>query len=75
MPMDIDIDHYLIEYRVKISQSEWLQVTVNPPVTSYEITGLSPSTTYEVRIFAVSTDDVSSVAADAITITTSGSYI
>ena len=71
MPMDIDIDHYLIEYRVKIT-SEWVQVRVNPSMTSYEITGLSPSTTYEVRIFAVSTDDVYSVAANAITITTVG---
>ena len=72
--MDIDISHYRIEYRRKIDQSEWTQKTVDATLTSYEIIGLSPSTTYEVRIFAISTEGVSSVAADAISITTEGSY-
>ena len=70
MPMDIDIDHYRIEYRVKVDQSDWLAVMVNDTLTSYEIMGLSPMTTYEVRIFAISTEGVSSVAADAISIAT-----
>ena len=72
--MDIDIDHYRIEYRVKVDQSEWVAVMVNGTLTSYEIMGLSPSTTYEVRIFAISTEGVSSVVADAVSITTEGSY-
>ena len=71
--MNIDIDHYRIEYRVKVNQSEWVVVMVDGTMTHYEITGLSPSTTYEVRIFAISTEGVSSVAADAISITTEGS--
>ena len=70
MPMDIDIDHYQIEYRVKVDQSDWVAVMVNGTLTSYEIMGLSPLTTYEVRIFAISTEGVSSVAADAISIAT-----
>ena len=49
--MDIDIDHYRIEYRVKVNQSEWVAIMVDGTLTSYEIIGLSPSTTYEVRIF------------------------
>ena len=69
--MDIDISHYQIEYKRKID-SEWAQRTVDATLTSYEITNLSPSTTYEVRIFAISTEGVSSVAADAINITTEG---
>ena len=73
-PMDIDISHYWIEYRRKIDQSEWTQKMVNATLTSYEIIGLSPSTTYEVRIFAISTEGVSSVVADAVSITTEGSY-
>ena len=72
MPMDIDIDHYRIEYRVKVDQSEWVAVMVDGTLTSYKIMGLSPSTTYEVRIFAISTKGVSSVAADAVSITTEG---
>ena len=70
--MDIDIDHYRIEYRVKVFQPEWVSIMVNGTMTSYEIMGLSPSTTYEVRIFAISTEGVSSVAADALSITTRG---
>ena len=70
--MDIDIDHYQIEYRVKVFQPEWVSIMVNGTMTSYEIMGLSPSTTYEVRIFAISTEGVSSVAADALSITTRG---
>ena len=73
MPMDIDIDHYRIEYRVKVDQSDWVAIMVNATLTSYDIIGLSPLTTYEVRIFAISTEGVSSVAADAISITTKGS--
>ena len=72
MPMNIDIDHYRIEYRVKVDQSDWLAVMVDGSLTSYEIMGLSPLTTYEVRIFAISTEGVSSVPADAISITTEG---
>ena len=74
MPMDIDIDHYRIEYRVKVNQSEWVAVMVDGTLTSYDIMGLSPSTTYEVRIFAISTEGVSSVVTDAVSITTKGSY-
>ena len=74
-PMDIDIDHYRIEYRVKVDQSEWMSVMVDGTLTSYEIMGLSPLTTYEVRIFAISTEGVSSVAADAVTINTRGTYV
>ena len=73
-PMDIDIASYRIEYRVKVNQSEWTVVIVNPPVTSHVITGLSPLTTYEVRVFAISVDDVTSVAADPLSVTTGGSY-
>ena len=69
--MDIDISHYRIEYKLKID-SEWTQRTVDATLTSYEIMDLSPSTTYEVRIFAISTEEVSSVAADAVSITTEG---
>ena len=72
MPVDINIDHYQIEYRVKVDQSDWVAVMVDGSLTSYEIMGLSPLTTYEVRIFANSTEGVSSVAADAISITTQG---
>ena len=72
MPMNIDIDHYRIEYRVKVDQSDWLAVMVDGTLTSYEITDLLPLTAYEVRIFAISTEGVSSVAADAISITTEG---
>ena len=75
----MDIDHYRIEYRVKSDQSEWVAVMVNGTLimvygtlNSYEIMGLSPSTTYEVRIFAISTEGVSSAAADAVSITTEG---
>ena len=74
-PMDIDIASYRIEYRVKVDQSEWMVIIVNPPVTSHVITGLRPLATYEVRIFAISVDDVSSVAADPLSITTGGNYI
>ena len=70
--MDINIDHYRIEYRVKVDQSDWLAVMVDGTLTSYEIMGLSPLTTYEVRIFAISTEGVSSVAADAMSIATEG---
>ena len=70
--MDIDIDHYQIEYRVKVHQSEWAAVMVDGALTSYEIMGLSPLTTYEVRIFAISTEGVPSVSADGISITTEG---
>ena len=69
--MDIDISHYRIEYRRKID-SKWTQRTVDATKTSYEIMDLSPSTTYEMRIFAISTEGVSSVAADAVSITTEG---
>ena len=72
MPMDIDIDHYRIEYRVKVDLSDWVAVMVNDTLTSYEIMGLSPITTYEVRIFAISTEGVPSVSADVISITTEG---
>ena len=72
--MDIDISHYQIEYKLKID-SEWTQMTVDATLTSYEITNLSPSTTYEVRIFAFSIEGVSSVAADAVSITTEGTYV
>ena len=72
MPMDIDIDHYRIEYRVKVNQSEWVAVMIDATMASYEIMGLSPSTTYEMRVFAISTEGVSSEAADAISITTEG---
>ena len=68
----MDIDHYRIEYRVKVNQSEWVAVMVNGTLNSYDIMGLSPSTTYEVRIFAISTEGVSSVTADAVSITTKG---
>ena len=74
-PMDIDIASYRIEYRVKVDQSEWTVVIVDPPMTSHVITGLSPLTTYEVRIFAISVDDVSSVAADPLSVTTRGTRI
>ena len=74
-PMDIDIASYRIEYRVKVDQSEWTVVIVDPPVTSHVITGLSPMTTYEVRIFAISVDDVTSVAADPLSVTTGGNYV
>ena len=73
--MDIDIASYRIEYRVKVDQSEWMMVIVNPPVTSYMITGLRPLTTYEVRIFAISVDDVTSMAAEPLSITTGGTYV
>ena len=75
-PMDIDIASYRIEYGViKVAQSEWTVVIVDPPVTSHVITGLSPLTTYEVRIFAISVDDVTSVAADPLSVTTGGNYV
>ena len=74
-PMDIDIASYRIEYRVKVNRSEeWVVVIVDPPVISHVITGLSPLTTYEVRIFAISVNDVTSVAADPQSVTTGGSY-
>ena len=72
-PMDIDISHYRIEYKRKID-AEWTQRMVNATKTSYEIMDLLPSTTYEVRIFAISTEGVSSVAVEAISITTEGMY-
>ena len=72
--MDIAISHYRIEYKLKID-SEWTQRTVDATLTSYEITNLSPLTTYEVRIFAISTEEVSSVAVEAISITTEGMYV
>ena len=72
--MDIDVDHYQIEYRVKVDQSDWVAVMVDGTLTSYEIIGLSPLTTYEVRIFVISTEGLSSIAADAISINTEGSY-
>ena len=71
-PMDIEIDRYRIEYRVKVYGLEWMVAIVDPPVTSHVITGLSPVTTYEVRIFAISIDDVTSVAADHLSVTTEG---
>ena len=72
-PMDIDIASYRIEYRVKVYQSEeWMVVIVDPPVTSHVITGLSPLTTYEVRIFAISVDDVTSMAADPLSVSIGG---
>ena len=74
-PMDIDIASYRIEYRVKVDQSEWMVAIVDPPVTSYVITDLSPLTTYEVRIFAISFDDVTSVAADPLSVTTGGIFV
>ena len=72
MPMDIDIDKYQIQYRDIDQSNYWVAFTVDGSLTSYEIIGLSPLTTYEVRIFAISTEGVSSVAADAISITTEG---
>ena len=72
---DVEIDHYLIQYRVKIGNPEWMEVTVPSSPNSHAITGLSPRTTYEVRIFAVSTDGVTSVAADPITITTESMFL
>ena len=74
-PMDIDIASYRIEYRVKVDRSEWTVVIVDPPVTSRVITGLSPMATYEVRIFAISVDDVISVAAGPLSFTTEGIYV
>ena len=73
--MDIDIASYRIEYRVKVDQSEWTVAIVDPPVTSHVITDLSPMTTYKVRIFAISVDDVTSVAADPLSVTTEGIYV
>ena len=74
-PVDIEIDHYRIEYTLTVLEhSDWKMVTVNAPATRHEITGLAPMTTYTVRIFAISIDGVSSVAADGITITTEGMY-
>ena len=70
--MDINIDHYRIEYRIKVAQAEWVTVMVDGTRTSYEIIGLSPSTTYEVRIFAISTEGVTEVVTDAVSITTEG---
>ena len=74
-PMDIDIASYRIEYRVKVDESEWMVAIVDAPVTSHVITDLSPRATYEVRIFAISVDYVTSVAADPLSITTGGSYL
>ena len=73
-PVDIEIDHYRIEYTVKVGPPDWKMIIVNAPATHHVITGLMPMTTYAVRIFAVSIDGVSSVEADAITITTEGMY-
>ena len=73
MPVDIDIDHYRIEYRVKVDQSDWVAVMVNATLTSYDIVGLSPLTTYEVRIFAISTGGVTKLVTNATSITTKGS--
>ena len=70
--MNIDIDHYRIEYRVKAAQLEWVVVVIDATMTSYVIIGLSPLTTYEVRIFAISTEGVTIVVTDAISITTEG---
>ena len=74
-PVDIEIDHYRIEYTLTVGEPDWKMVMVDAPVTSYEITGLAPMTTYTVRIFAISIDGVSSVEAEGITITTAGTYI
>lgn len=75
-PMDmVDIARYQIEYRISLNQPNWTTVTVNSTVTSYKITGLSPMVTYEVRVFAISIDGISSVASDPITITTTGTYV
>ena len=71
-PMDIDIASYRIEYRVKVNRLEWTVVIVDAPVTSHVITGLSPLTTYEVRIFAISVDDVTSMAVDPLSVSTGG---
>ena len=74
-PMDIDIASYRIEYRVKVDESEWMVAIVDAPVTSHVITDLLPRATYEVRIFAISVDDVTSVAADPLSFTTGGIYV
>ena len=74
-PMDIDIASYRIEYRVIVDQLEWMMVIVKPPVTNFMITGLRPLATYEVRIFAISVDNVTSVAAKPLSITTGGTYV
>ena len=67
-----DIASYLIQYRMKLDQSEWKNVTVDSTVTSYEITGLLALITYEVRIFAISSENVRSEEAEAISVTTTG---
>jgi len=72
---EVEIDRYRIEYRVRVD-GEWMEAPEPSSATSngYDITGLSPGTTYEVRIFAISTDGVTSVASDMIIITTRSTY-
>jgi len=71
-PVEGDVVNYLIEYRMKLNQMEWQDVTVDPTVNSFVITGLSPSTTYEVRIFAISSEGIRSEGANPIPVTTQG---
>ena len=49
MPMDIDIDKYRIQYRDIDQSNYWVAFTVDGSLTSYEIIGLSPLTTYTAK--------------------------
>ena len=69
----ITITGYWIEYRVKVEQPEkWPRITVNSSVNSHVIMELSPFTTYTVRVFAVGSGNITSVATPARDITTKG---
>ena len=72
---EVEIARYQIEYRVRVD-GEWMEAPEPSSATSnsYAITGLAPGTTYQVRIFAISTDGVRSVASNMITITTRSTY-
>ena len=70
-----NVDRYVVEYSTDSTFSSVSTVNVrkqggNPPATSRTITGLSESTTYYVRVYAVN-DNVNGLRSDTKSVTTS----
>jgi len=74
-PVESDnVARYIIQYRLPASQS-WdnaAERIVSSDVTSVDITNLLPFMTYEVRVLAVSSTGVTSIASESETVTTQG---
>ena len=69
-----NVARYIIQYRLSANPG-WdnaAELNVSSDVTSIDITDLLPFMTYEVRVLAVSSAGVTSIASEQATVTTQG---